>query len=65
VEKKGKKSIYNGRILEIQGLPDLTMEQAFELSDVSAKRSAGGCTIELSEESVAVYLRCSMPLCII
>ena len=57
VEKKGKKNVYNGRILEIQGLPKLTVEQAFELSDASAERSAGGCTIELSEESVAEYLR--------
>ena len=57
VEKKGKKNVYNGRILEIQGLPDLTVEQAFELSDASAERSAGGCTIELSEKSVAEYLR--------
>jgi aconitate hydratase 2/2-methylisocitrate dehydratase len=57
VEKKGKKNLYNGRILEIQGLPNLTVEQAFELSDASAERSAGGCTIELSEESVAEYLR--------
>jgi aconitate hydratase 2/2-methylisocitrate dehydratase len=57
VEKKGKKNVYNGRIVEIQGLPDLTVEQAFELSDASAERSAGGCTIELSEESVAEYLR--------
>ena len=57
VEKKGKKNVYNGRILEIEGLPDLTVEQAFELSDASAERSAGGCTINLSEESVAEYLR--------
>lgn len=57
VEKKGKKNLYNGRILEIQGLPNLTVEQAFELSDASAERSAGGCTIDLSEESVAEYLR--------
>ena len=57
VEKKGKKNVYNGRILEIEGLPDLTVEQAFELSDASAERSAGGCTIELSEKSVAEYLR--------
>ena len=57
IEKKGKKNVYNGRILEIQGLPNLTVEQAFELSDASAERSAGGCTIELSEESVAEYLR--------
>ncbi|MGD8956741.1 MAG: bifunctional aconitate hydratase 2/2-methylisocitrate dehydratase [Chromatiaceae bacterium] len=57
LEKKGKKNVYNGRILEIQGLPNLTVEQAFELSDASAERSAGGCTIDLSEESVAEYLR--------
>ncbi len=57
VEKQGKKNVYNGRILEIEGLPDLTVEQAFELSDASAERSAGGCTINLSEESVAEYLR--------
>ena len=57
LEKKGKKNIYNGRVLEIEGLPDLTVEQAFELSDASAERSAGGCTIDLSEQSVAEYLR--------
>jgi len=57
IEKKGKKNVYNGRILEIQGLPNLTVEQAFELSDASAERSAGGCTIDLSEQSVAEYLR--------
>ncbi|MCU7916255.1 MAG: bifunctional aconitate hydratase 2/2-methylisocitrate dehydratase [Candidatus Thiodiazotropha sp. (ex Gloverina cf. vestifex)] len=57
VEKQGKKNVYNGRVVEIQGLPDLTVEQAFELSDASAERSAGGCTIELSEASVAEYLR--------
>jgi aconitate hydratase 2/2-methylisocitrate dehydratase len=57
VEKQGKKNVYNGRILEIQGLPNLTVEQAFELSDASAERSAGGCTIDLSEASVAEYLR--------
>ncbi len=57
IEKKGKKNVYNGRIIEIQGLPDLTVEQAFELSDATAERSAGGCTIDLSEESVAEYLR--------
>ncbi|MBW9259756.1 MAG: bifunctional aconitate hydratase 2/2-methylisocitrate dehydratase [Candidatus Thiodiazotropha sp. (ex. Lucinisca nassula)] len=62
VEKKGKKNLYNGRILEIQGLPDLTVEQAFELSDASAERSAGGCTIELSEESVAEYLRSNITM---
>ena len=62
VEKKGKKNVYNGRVLEIQGLPDLTVEQAFELSDASAERSAGGCTIELSEDSVAEYLRSNITM---
>lgn len=57
VEKQGKINVYNGRILEIEGLPDLTVEQAFELSDASAERSAGGCTINLSEDSVSEYLR--------
>ncbi len=62
VEKQGKKNVYNGRILEIQGLPDLTVEQAFELSDASAERSAGGCTIELSEKSVSDYLRSNITM---
>lgn len=57
IEKKGKKNVYNGRIIEIEGLPDLTVEQAFELSDATAERSAGGCTIDLSEKSVSEYLR--------
>ena len=57
VEKKGKINVFNGRVLEIEGLPNLTVEQAFELSDATAERSAGGCTIDLSEESVAEYLR--------
>ena len=57
VEKKGKKNIFSGRILEIQGLDDLTVEQAFELSDASAERSAAGCTIALSEQSVSEYLK--------
>lgn len=57
VEKKGKKNVFNGRVLEIEGLENLTAEQAFELSDASAERSAAGCTITLSEDSVAEYLR--------
>ena len=57
VDKQGKKNVFNGRILEIEGLPNLTVEQAFELSDASAERSAGGCTIDLSEATVAEYLR--------
>ncbi|MBK9185179.1 MAG: bifunctional aconitate hydratase 2/2-methylisocitrate dehydratase [Moraxellaceae bacterium] len=56
IEKKGKKNVFNGRILEIEGLEDLTAEQAFELSDASAERSAAGCSITLSEKSVAEYL---------
>ena len=62
VEKKGKKNIFSGRILEIEGLDHLTVEQAFELSDASAERSAAGCTIKLSEESVAEYLRSNITL---
>ena len=57
VEKAGKKNEFSGRVLEIEGLEHLTVEQAFELSDASAERSAAGCTISLSEESVAEYLR--------
>jgi aconitate hydratase 2/2-methylisocitrate dehydratase len=57
VEKAGKKNEFSGRVLEIEGLSDLTVEQAFELSDASAERSAAGCTIQLSEESVSEYLR--------
>ena len=57
VEKSGKVNAFSGRILEIEGLEDLTAEQAFELSDASAERSAAGCTITLNEESVAEYLR--------
>ena len=56
VEKKGKKNIFSGRILEIEGLPDLKVEQAFELSDASAERSAGGCTIKLGKESIIEYI---------
>jgi aconitate hydratase 2 / 2-methylisocitrate dehydratase len=62
VEKRGKKNIFSGRILEIEGLEHLTAEQAFELSDASAERSAAGCTIKLSEESVAEYLKSNIVL---
>ncbi|WP_299582921.1 bifunctional aconitate hydratase 2/2-methylisocitrate dehydratase [uncultured Microbulbifer sp.] len=62
VEKKGKKNIFSGRILEIEGLQDLTVEQAFELSDASAERSAAGCTIKLSEETMSEYLRSNITL---
>ena len=56
VEKKGKKNIFSGRILEIEGLPNLKCEQAFELSDASAERSAAGCTIKLDKEPIIEYL---------
>lgn len=62
VDKKGKINEFNGRILEIEGLEDLTVEQAFELSDASAERSAAGCTITLSEESVKEYLNSNITL---
>ena len=62
VEKKGKKNFFSGRILEIEGLDKLTVEQAFELSDASAERSAAGCTIKLSEASVTEYLKSNITL---
>ena len=55
-EKKGKKNVFSGRILEIEGLPHLKCEQAFELSDASAERSAAGCTIKLDKEPIIEYL---------
>lgn len=62
VEKKGKKNIFSGRILEIEGLPDLKVEQAFELSDASAERSAAGCTVHLNKEPVIEYLNSNIVL---
>ena len=62
VEKKGKVNAFSGRILEIEGLESLTVEQAFELSDASAERSAAGCTIKLSEASVSEYLRSNITM---
>ncbi|MDH1265294.1 bifunctional aconitate hydratase 2/2-methylisocitrate dehydratase [Pseudomonas sp. GD03944] len=62
VEKKGKKNIFSGRILEIEGLDNLTVEQAFELSDASAERSAAGCTIKLPESAIAEYLQSNITL---
>jgi aconitate hydratase 2/2-methylisocitrate dehydratase len=62
VEKEGKKNIFNGRILEMEGLPDLEVEQAFELTDASAERSAAGGTISLNEESVSRYIRSNIAL---
>lgn len=62
VEKKGKKNIFSGRVLEIEGLENLTVEQAFELSDASAERSASGCTIKMSEASISEYLRSNITM---
>jgi len=62
VDKQGKKNVYSGRILEIEGLPDLKVEQAFELSDASAERSAGGCTVKLNKEPVIEYIRSNITL---
>ncbi|KHN49715.1 bifunctional aconitate hydratase 2/2-methylisocitrate dehydratase [Pectobacterium fontis] len=62
VEKKGKKNIFSGRILEIEGLPDLKVEQAFELTDASAERSAAGCTIKLDKEPIIEYLNSNIVL---
>ena len=62
LEKKGKKNVYNGRILEIEGVEHLTAEQAFELSDASAERSAAACVVNLSEQSVVDYLRSNIAL---
>jgi len=62
VEKKGKKNVFSGRILEIEGLPDLKIEQAFELADASAERSAAACTVKLNPEPIAEYLRSNVTL---
>jgi len=62
VEKKGKKNVFSGRILEIEGLPDLKIEQAFELADASAERSAAGCTVALNKEPVIEYLNSNIVL---
>ena len=62
LEKKGKKNIFSGRILEIEGLPDLKVEQAFEISDASAERSAGGCAIHLNKEPIIEYMRSNITL---
>ncbi len=62
VDKKGKKNVFSGRILEIEGLPDLKVEQAFELSDASAERSAAACTVRLDKEPVIEYLNSNVAL---
>ena len=62
VEKAGKKNIFSGRILEIEGLPDLKVEQAFELTDASAERSAAGCTVHLNKEPIIEYMNSNIVL---
>ncbi|MDF7676524.1 bifunctional aconitate hydratase 2/2-methylisocitrate dehydratase [Neisseriaceae bacterium ESL0693] len=62
VAKAGKKNIFSGRILEIEGLPDLKVEQAFELTDASAERSAAGCTVKLNKEPIEEYLQSNIVL---
>ncbi|MEG3438544.1 bifunctional aconitate hydratase 2/2-methylisocitrate dehydratase [Pannus brasiliensis CCIBt3594] len=62
VEKQNKKNVFNGRIMEMEGLPDLKLEQAFELTDATAERSCAGSTIKLSTETVAEYLRSNVAL---
>ncbi|MDX1398002.1 MAG: aconitase family protein, partial [Oceanospirillum sp.] len=62
VAKAGKKNIFSGRILEIEGLPNLKVEQAFELSDSAAERSAAACSIKLNEEPIAEYLRSNITM---
>ncbi|WP_027330982.1 bifunctional aconitate hydratase 2/2-methylisocitrate dehydratase [Marinimicrobium agarilyticum] len=62
VEKKGKKNVFSGRILEVEGLPDLKVEQAFEISDASAERSAAGCTIKLGKDPIIEYLKSNITM---
>ncbi len=62
VEKKGKKNVFNGRVLEIEGLPQLKVEQAFEFADASAERSANGCTVRLGKEPIIEFLHSNITL---
>ena len=62
VAKQGKKNVFSGRILEIEGLPDLKVEQAFELTDASAERSAAGCTVRLNKAPIVEYMRSNITL---
>lgn len=62
VAKQNKKNIFAGRIMEMEGLPDLKVEQAFELTDATAERSCSGCTIHLGKETVSEYLRSNIAL---
>lgn len=62
VEKKGKKNVYSGRVVEIEGLPDLKLEQAFELADATAERSSSGCTVKLDKEPYIEYITSNVTL---
>ncbi|MDH3218800.1 MAG: bifunctional aconitate hydratase 2/2-methylisocitrate dehydratase [Gammaproteobacteria bacterium] len=62
VEKQGKKNVFSGRVLEIEGLPRLKVEQAFELSDASAERSASGCTVKLDKEPIIEYMNSNITM---
>merc|ERR1712007_425209 len=62
VPKKGKKNVFSGKVLEIEGLSSLKCEQAFELSDASAERSAAGCTIKLDKEPIIEYLNSNITM---
>ena len=62
LDTKGKKNIFSGRVMEIEGLPDLKIEQAFEFADASAERSANGCTVRLNKEPVIEYLKSNVTL---
>ena len=62
LEKEGKINVFSGRCMEIEGLPDLKVEQAFELSDASAERSSSGCTIKLNKEPIIEYLNSNITL---
>lgn len=62
VEKKGKKNVYSGRVVEIEGLPDLKLEQAFELADATAERSSSGCTVKLGTNSYIEYITSNVTL---
>ena len=62
VVKQNKKNVFNGRILEIEGLPDLKIEQAFEFADASAERSANGCTVKLNKEPIIEYIKSNIAL---
>ena len=62
IEKANKINVFNGKILEIEGLPDLKLEQAFELTDASAERSCAGCSIALSKQTITEYLQSNISL---